>query len=367
MTAETHFDTIIVGQGLAGTTLAWALMEAGQRVLVVDADEAVTTSKIAGGLITPITGQRLALSWRVDEMMPAARAFYARVEARTGHKVFHDRTATRLFTSEIEREIWAKRSGKPEFQKHLAKEQPAELLAPEVGDASGGGFDMATAQLDVAGYLETSRAHFNSQSVTLDWARDVGFPPDHVHVGTHTAQRVISCEGFAATRNPYFAWLPFKGAKGDILTVRFDAPFPDKCLHRGIWIVPTAEPNVFRVGATYDWAHLDGVATPEARAEIESRLQEFIRVPYTVLDHQAAVRPIIRESKALLGLHPQYPRLGFFNGLGSKGSLHAPWFAGRFAEFLVNGVALPPDCDLGVRYAHQAPPLSAPDFTVPSD
>ena len=106
---------------------------------------------------------------------------------------------------------------------------------------------------------------------------------------------------------------------------------------------------MFRVGATYDWAALDGVPTDAARAEIESKLREFIGVPYTVIAHQAAVRPIIRESKALVGLHPHHPRLGFFNGLGSKGSLHAPWFAARFADYLVNGVALPPDCDLANR------------------
>ncbi len=344
--ATASYDTIIAGQGLAGTTLAWALMEAGQRVLVIDADEPVTSSKIAGGLITPITGQRLALSWRVDEMMPAAQAFYSRVEARTGRKVFHARTATRLFASDIEREIWGKRRGKPEFQKHLTAAQPAELLPPEIGDATGGGFDMATAQLDVAAYLAASREHFHYQVMALDWERDVTFAPDHVRVGPHTAQRVISCEGYAATRNPFFAQLPFKGAKGDILTVRFHKPFPQKCLHRGIWIVPAADDGVFRVGATYDWAALDGVPTQPARAEIERKLQDFIRVPYTVIAHQAAVRPIIRESKALLGLHPQYPRLGFFNGLGSKGSLHAPWFAERFADFIVNGVALPADCDV---------------------
>ena len=60
-------DAIIVGQGLAGTTLAWCLLEAGLSVLVTDREEEVTSSKIAAGLITPITGQRLALSWQVDK------------------------------------------------------------------------------------------------------------------------------------------------------------------------------------------------------------------------------------------------------------------------------------------------------------
>ena len=58
--AEAPWDVIIVGQGLAGTTLAWHLREAGQRVLVIDACEPVTSSKIAAGLITPITGQRVS-------------------------------------------------------------------------------------------------------------------------------------------------------------------------------------------------------------------------------------------------------------------------------------------------------------------
>jgi glycine oxidase len=92
-----RWDAIIVGQGLAGTTLAWRLREAGQRVLLVDACEAVTSSKIAAGLMTPITGQRLVLTANCDALMAEARAFYAGVEQLTGSKFFHERTAVRLF------------------------------------------------------------------------------------------------------------------------------------------------------------------------------------------------------------------------------------------------------------------------------
>jgi glycine oxidase len=360
-TKSAPYDTIIIGQGLAGTTLAWRLMDAGQRVLVMDAEEPVTSSKIAAGLITPITGQRLALSWRVDDMLPEARAFYASVEKRTGQAFFHARTATRLFQSDVERELWAKRGQKNAFQSHLAAEQPNPLLDASVGDASGGGFDMQTAQLDVAAYLAASRAHFNYVSSTLDWHRDVTFAADHVSVHGRRAQRVISCEGFAATRNPYFAWVPFKGAKGDILTVRFHAPFPQQCLHRGIWIVPAGEPDTFRIGSTYDWENLDGVPSEAARTDIESKLRALIHVPYTVLDHQAAVRPIIRESKAMLGMHPAHDRLGFFNGLGSKGSLHAPWFAKCLANFLVNETPIPAEFDVRKKYPQSAKPSTAPN------
>src|SRR6185436_13422159 len=71
-------DAIILGHGLAGATLAWHLRWRGWRVLVVDRDEAVTSSKVAAGIVTPVSGRRVARSWRVDEFLPVAGEFYRR-------------------------------------------------------------------------------------------------------------------------------------------------------------------------------------------------------------------------------------------------------------------------------------------------
>ncbi len=339
--ADTTFDSIIVGQGLAGTTLAWQLQDAGQRVLVLDAEAPVSSSKIAAGLITPITGLRLALSWRIHEFLPAARDFYTRIEARTGARFFHDRRSVRLFSSDRERQQWPQRLCEPELRSFVVMPGTMPLLAPEIGDDSGGGFEMRAAQLDVARYLAASRTAFPYAGVTLDWSRDVTFAADAVRVLGWRCQRIISCEGFAASRNPYLGVLRFNAAKGDILTVRFARALPPDCLHRGLWVAPTPEPDVFRVGATYDLRTLDNEPSETARADIEARLMAFVRVPYTVIDHQASVRPIVHLSEAVMGLHPEMPQLGYFNGLGSKGSLHAPWYAAQFADFLARGVALP--------------------------
>ncbi len=344
--APDKWDAIIVGQGLAGTTLAWHLVDAGQRVLLLDPQEAVTTSRIAAGLITPITGKRLVPAWRYDEFLPAARDFYRRIESRTGARFFHDRTAIRLFADDDERARWEQLEKQDTIRPHLVSSQPVPLLDPALADASGGGFEMTSAQLDVATYLDASRAHLDCQQATLNWERDVSLRPDGVTLLGQTARCVVSCEGFAATRNPYFSCVRMRAAKGDILTVRFHAPLPEKTIHRGIWIAPTSDPDIFKVGATYQWATLDTVPSAEGRAEIETKLRAFFRVTYTVLDHAAAVRPIIRQSKPLMGLHPAHGQLGFFNGLGSKGSLHAPWFAGVFADFLVRGTPLADDLDL---------------------
>src|SRR5580704_16086454 len=101
---ENDRDFIVVGQGLAGTTLAWQLHRRGFRVMVVDRESGNSASRVAAGLITPVTGKRLAKSWRLDEVFPAAVAFYHWVEAQTGHKYFKQRPSLRLFQDEAERE-----------------------------------------------------------------------------------------------------------------------------------------------------------------------------------------------------------------------------------------------------------------------
>lgn len=351
--AAKPWDVIIVGQGIAGTTLAWHLHDAGLRVHVIDSQDAITSSKIAAGLITPITGKRMALTRNYDEFMPIARAFYTSIETQTGETFFHDRTAIRLFRSHDECRSWAERRLKPEFQIHLVDPQPEPLIPSDVGDSSAGGFAMHAAQLDVPAYLEASRKILSCEAMTIEWSKDVDFHEGGVTVGPHRTNYLISCEGYAATRNPHFKWVPFIAAKGDILTIRLHKPIPSRSIHRGIWMAPTSDPEVFCVGSTYDWDNLDQVPNGSGRVEIEGRLREFLHTTYTVLDHMAAVRPIISESKALIGFHPQHERLGYFNGLGSKGSLNAPWYARAFTEHLVKGRPLAPEIDVQQHYVEQ--------------
>src|SRR5436190_1596500 len=105
-----RLDFVIVGQGLAGTTLAWQLRRRGQRVLVIDHEGGGSASRIAAGLVTPVTGKRLAKSWRWDELFPAAVTFYRSLEAEIGGAFFHQRPAVRLFADEAERDEFERRA-----------------------------------------------------------------------------------------------------------------------------------------------------------------------------------------------------------------------------------------------------------------
>lgn len=340
----TDFDHAIVGAGLAGAALAWQLEALGRRVLLIDDARPVTASRIAAGLVTPITGPRASLNWRIDEFLPLARAFYRRIEAATGAALFHDRTAVRLFATYDERTEWQRRCDDPRIAAFVTADQPR--IDPAVADTAAGGFEMAAAQLDVPAWLHLARRHFDAVTAAIDWRRDVVFERDAVMISGRRVASVISCEGHAATRNPYLARVPFASARGDILTLRFARPLPPVVVHRGVWLAPTDDPAVFHAGATFDRTCLEDRPTDAGRAELEARLAEFLRAPFDVVGHRGAVRPILRQSRPVIGRHAREQRLAFFNGLGAKGVLTAPWFAGRLARHLVEGAPLSPDDDL---------------------
>ena len=180
------------------------------------------------------------------------------------------------------------------------------------------------ARLDVPRYLDASRDYFREGRVPRGRSRSRG---------EFAAGTVIICRGFAPDADPWFGSIPFNAAKGEILTVRIPGLAEDRVVHRGVWLAPVGS-DVFRVGSTYTWEPLDALPTPEGREEIETKLRAFLKVPYEVLDHRAAVRPVIDAGYPVLGRHPERPQLAYFNGLGSKGSLLAPFFADQLAAHL---------------------------------
>src|SRR5262245_20876558 len=105
---------LIVGQGLAGTLLAWELERAGIPFAIMDRGHAGATTAAAAGLINPITGRRLVKSWRVDALLPVARESYRELEAALGVALWHGVRVRRLFADAREREIFAEKQARGE-------------------------------------------------------------------------------------------------------------------------------------------------------------------------------------------------------------------------------------------------------------
>lgn len=356
------FDDIVIGQGLAGTALAWNLRWSGRRVLVIDRGDATTASRVAAGLLTPITGKRLVKTWRYDDLFPFALNFYRRVEGELGEQSLTMHCAVRLFAGEEERAEFERRRDsslrEAAFQHH-------SLVNEEWFAAPNGGFEMPSAgRLDVPRYLDGSRERFARDGgflrAEIDLACDVELTTNGVALPRHgvRARTAIFCQGFGPA-NPWFPGIAFMPAKGEILTLRVPGLLENRVVHRGAWLVPVGG-GMFRAGATYDRDDLTWTPTRRGREETCARLREFLRLPFTVIGHEAGVRPIVAGGMPAIGVHPSHTQLAYFNGLGSKGSLLAPFFAARLATLLTTGRL--PDLDAGPSAsAERAPPMRVTD------
>ena len=335
---------LIIGGGLAGTTLGWRLHERGLPFLIVDRDEPLTSSKVAAGLVTPITGMRLSLSWRFGELSPEALAFYRSLESKLGTRFYHEVPIVQLLASEKAVTQWQKRRDQIEVQPYLKAPEPGPLVNQAIFANPHGGFvQQHSGWLDTAAYLSASQRYFESLG---SWQRGE-LTPDEVasRIGKDFTHAVF-CIGWEAARHPWFDWVPFQSARGTVLQVSADTGGETRVVNNGCWLLPRGDGSL-RVGPTYE-LNFDQPHTPapEIIAALETRLRGLLKTPYTITGSQTGVRPIIARREALIGIHPARPGIAFLNGLGSKGVLRAPWVARQLTEHLLDGKPIEPELDL---------------------
>lgn len=337
-----------MGQGLAGSVLAWHLSEKGQRLLVVDRDEPDTSSKVAAGLVTPLAGARFNLPDGLETRLDYARAFYWKHEEASGATFFHHRRIARLFQSEAERTAWNARLEK-EGERYARFHEPLAIDEARF-HAPHGGFEMKEGGwLDVPAFLEyTRQALLERAAYAIGQVKsaDVILEDDGIRWKNVSASRVVFCEGWRGNQNRFFDWIPMNAALGDILDLEMpELEEEGRIISRGGWLIPQGGGR-FRAGSNYRHQFTSTEPVESGKAEVLEKLGRITPVTPRVVGHRAAVRPVIRRSQVFLGVHPAHRRVAFFNGLGSKGVLNAPWYAAQLAGHLLDGTPLPADADL---------------------
>ena len=241
-----HADILIAGQGIAGTLLGWELERAGIPFEIADAGHASAASRVAAGIINPITGQRIVKSWRVDTLLPLARDTYRALEAELGVSLWHELRVRRLYLDECERRVFAEKQALGE-------------LADYAGATDGDGFWIeGAARVDVAALLAAMRARWLASGVLREERVDF-LAAREEHALT------IDCTG-AALRTGVgqpgapFGFVRWQHSKGEILTVAIEGLAPDVVLNRGHWLLPVA-PGVACVGATHAPSRRDTTLT----------------------------------------------------------------------------------------------------------
>jgi glycine/D-amino acid oxidase-like deaminating enzyme len=351
-------DFLIVGQGLAGTMLAFFLRRRGAGVFIVDAEHSGSASWVAAGIINPITGRRFARSWRIAELLPFAVDTYRALEQELGVSILHERPVVRALFSAKEDNDWQARAADPDFAPYMAAEGPLPSCADFCHPVFSCAWTRQSAQVNTINLLGA----FSQRAVEEGWLRRERFAYDALNLEAGgvryrdiQARCIVFCEGIGVQQNPYFPHLPVEGAKGEVLILHIPGFPEDAILKHKVFLAPLGQ-GLFWAGATYDWGCPDDLPTQEKKAFLLDQVRAILQVPFEVVDHRAAIRPTVKDRRPLLGRHPQFPQLALFNGLGTKGASLAPYWANHFADVLLSSAPLDPEVALGRQMGREQAP-----------
>lgn len=343
-------DYIIVGQGLAGSVLALTLMQQGAKVMVVNKTNPDSSSMVAAGIFNPITGKEMKRTWQADKLFPALHLFYAEAEKLTHRRFFHPREIYRPFLSFQEQNDWMAKSAEEAYAPYIAAIYNQSKHSPFVYDPYGGIALKQCGYVDIPIFLDACKHYLlesNSYNEAVFNEADLKLHEDHItYQGIH-AKKIIYCNGLATATSKFFAWLPFRPVKGELLLMEFSQHY-DVIFNRGVFMLPY-NGNISKVGATYDWRNLDLLPTENAKKELLEKLNKLTPMTFTIVGQKAGIRPATKDRRPFIGLHPEHKTLGVFNGLGTKGVSLAPYFADRFAAVLERKTTLDTEVNIN-RY-----------------
>jgi glycine oxidase len=337
-------DFLVVGQGLAGTLITHFLQERGKTVRVVDPGHVGAASTVAAGLINPVTGRRYVKSWYFDQLWPAAKETYLRLEQQLDISFFHPRPIIRTLFNHREENDWHLRMSNPAYQAYISEEADPGRYKEHTIPAYSYGELRIGAQVDLATLIRTFRKELKQKGLLLEAFLDydlLEINDQGVSYKDIEAGQVVFCEGYRAAQNPYFDYLPFGGAKGEVLIVKIPGADFYKLFKHRIFIVPLGE-DLYWIGSAYEWKYEDDQPTETGRNYLLGRLEEVLQLPFEVIDHRAAIRPTVKDRRPFLGRHPKWPVLSIFNGLGTKGASLGPFFARQMVDFLLDGTEVDP-------------------------
>jgi glycine/D-amino acid oxidase-like deaminating enzyme len=346
-----HVDYIIIGQGLCGTWLSYYLIKEGASVLVIDqsAPEA-SASAAASGLINPITGKRLARQWMAESILPFAEDAYRTLSEVLGTSLYTTVPIHTFFSSSEEATFFEQKatSTHDELLTFNGSIEGAEYFNEHYGVGTIHPARLIDVHALISGWRTILKERHSLREELFDWSL-CEHTDNAVSYKDVRAKAVIDCSGAATAHHPYFHRLPFALNKGEAI-IAFIADLPRNAIYKyaTLSIVPWAEDR-FWLGSTFDWDFTDELPTAAFRHKTESILKQWLRLPYTLHEHFAAIRPATVTRDAFVGMHPQQSWLGIMNGMGSKGCSLAPFLANNFAQHLLHGIPLITQVDIA-RY-----------------
>ena len=345
--AQGQIDYLIIGQGISGTWLSYYLQKEKKNFLVIDNNSPNSSSKIAAGIINPVTGRRHVEVWMAEKIIPHAWNAYNEIGQDLNITAISQKNIIDFFPSPQMRVSFLQRIEEKNEYTHSYPGQNHFNQYFNYDFGCGEIRPVYTAHLETL--LPAWRQHLIEKNLLLQQQFDINLlqiKKDGIRYNDITASAIIFCDGNGSAANPHFQQLPFAPNKGEVLMAEIPDLPAQHIYKKGIMLVPLATPGQWWVGSDYAWEFSSTEPTKEFREKTEAQLQSWLKIPFKITEHLCGIRPATLERRPFVGMHPQHPGIGILNGMGTKGCSLSPYFARQLVDQLLFNKTLTPEADI---------------------
>ena len=340
-------EFLIIGQGLSGTWLSYYLQKEKRSFLVIDNNKSVTASRVAAGIINPVTGRRIVKTWMIDELIPFVQKAYSELGNDLGISAITEKKIIDFFPTPQMRLAFMERINADKT--YLQEEEGNDSLRNYFNYEFGYGIISPAFITHIENMLPAWRGQLLQDNLLIEEEFELlqlKIETGKIRYKEIVTDKIIFCDGIASISNPYFKQLPFAFNKGEILVIEAKDLPATHIYKKGLILSPLPNDNLFWVGTNYLWEYKDEFPTKEFQEQTGHLLKNWLRVPFKIIDHKAAIRPANIERRPFVGMHPVHMNVGILNGMGSKGCSLAPYFAKQLTDHLLHKKELMPEADI---------------------
>ncbi len=338
--ADETYDFAIVGQGLAGTLLDFELQKLGCKTVVIDNAHYDAASKVAAGIINPITGRNFVLSWRFMDFYKVALVTYEALGEKLGQPFFIKQDILRALDGIESENQWIGKSADDVIGQFIQHPSDITSLGYHIKEVASIAHIVGAGRVDLPCLISAYHQLLVSEGRQVSAYFNINLLKMNQNILQYDdikCKELVLCQGAQAKNdNPYFGDIRLSATKGQVLIIKCAGLDLEVMFKNKFFIIPLGA-DLFWVGAGYEWNANDSTPTEKGREEILSHLLAMADMPpYEIIDHLAALRPTVHTRRPIIKTSGIDDRIHIFNGLGTKGASIGPYVARQFARYLVH-------------------------------
>ena len=339
-------EYLIIGQGISGTWLSYYLEKANKSFTVIDNQQPNSASRVAAGIINPVTGRRIVKTWMIDELLEFIVPAYENLGNKLGITAINKKNLIDFHPTPQMKIAFDER----------VKENADFLFYPKDQRQYQQTFnyDFGFGEVDPCYIVNLKEilSHWRKKLISTGQLLEENFEIEELNYSNDKiiyknieAEKIIFCDGVSSANNQFFKNLPFALNKGEAILIECQNIPSDTIFKKGMMLT-SIENDLYWIGSNYLWEFPDDQPTEQFRKQTELLLKTWLKVPFKIIDHKASVRPANIERRPFVGLHPTYRNIGILNGMGTKGCSLAPFFAKQLIDHLIYKKEILPEADI---------------------